>query len=131
MSKKKPIKQIFESTSIESADVDNHLTESDSADAQSEETSPEIDPQETGTETSPEGKEVSGENLFVSDEAAEENSESISAEEPSPKQDAAEAEASNDDLLDDVRRSLIEQESDKSSNRIEVVAENWQEGEEG
>ena len=114
MSKKKPIKQIFDSTSIESADVNNNLTESASADAQSEETSPEMDPQAPGAETSPEAKEASGGGLPLLEEANNVSPESSAAEEPSPKPDAAEEESSNDNLLDDVRRSLIEQESDKS-----------------
>jgi len=114
MSKKKPIKQIFESTSIESADVDKDLTESVPADAQSEETSPEMDPQETMSETSPGAKDPSGEDLSIAEEASNMGSEAISAEETSPKPESTEEETSNDDLLDDVRRSLIEQESDKS-----------------
>jgi hypothetical protein len=117
MSKKKPIKQIFESTSIESADVNNNLTESVPTDAQSEEKSPEMDPQETLPETSSEAKEASGEDLSVADEASNVSSESSSTEEPSPKPEAAEEEAANDDLLDDVRRSLIEQESDKGQTQ--------------
>ena len=115
MSKKKPIKQIFESTSIESADVNKDLTGADSADAQSEETSPEKDPQETVPETSPEAKEASNEDLSVSDETNNVMSRELSATEAtSRKPESAEEETSNDDLLDDVRRSLIEQESDKS-----------------
>jgi hypothetical protein len=113
MSKKKPIKQIFESASIESADVDKDLTESVSADAQSEETSPERVPQATGSETSPEAKDPSGEDVSIADEPAEESRESSSAEETPPKPESADEGPSNDDLLDDVRRSLIEQESDK------------------
>jgi hypothetical protein len=114
MSKKKPIKQIFESTSIESADVDKDLTESVPADAQSEETSPEMDPQETLSETSPAAKDPSGEDLSIAEEASNMGSEASSAEETSPKPESTEEETANDDLLDDVRRSLIEQESDKS-----------------
>ena len=86
MSKKKPIKQIFESTPIESADVDNHLPESVPADAQSKETPPEMDPQETESKASPEAKEAAGEELPLLEEANHVSTELSSAEETSPNQ---------------------------------------------
>ncbi len=134
MSKKKRIKKIFESAAIESADVNDKSTESVAADAQSEETSPDTNPQEEMIETSSAHEESSTENALVSEEANTEITEpmpaniqdettssgesltegletSVDSEELST---SGEAEAeSNDDLLDDVRRSLIEEEGDK------------------
>ena len=114
MAKKKPIKKIFESASIESADVNNKLTESDQADAAREETSADETPQEDKMEPSVESS-------LLSDQANTENIEDVVAEMPneeispedSPNIEAKQEETSADDLLGDVRRSLIEAESDK------------------
>jgi hypothetical protein len=93
MSKKKPTKRIFESTSIESADVNDELTESIPAEESSEEISADTNIEEADTE-GPAGNE----------DAASVNS--LESED-------AEQETSTDDLLEDVRRSLIEAESEK------------------
>jgi hypothetical protein len=122
MSKKKPIRKIFENTPIEPADSNDELAESVRADALNEETSPDTDPQEESTELSLENEASSSENSLMSEEADREITESIPAEalneelhsdEDSPHVENAEEETSTDDLLDDVRRSLIEAESDK------------------
>ena len=52
MSNKKPIKKIFESASIESADVHNDLSESVPADAQHESDSPEASSPEEASQRS-------------------------------------------------------------------------------
>ena len=185
MSKKKRMKKIFESASIESADVpvksteavppdaqgkeisqdptpqaktiessiekeesssenlpaseetNTEITESGLANVQGEETSPETNPQEEVMETSTENPlvlaEVNTEVMEssvpsdVQDETASSEgslpegietsveSEDTSSEDPLNAQ-AADEESTDDtdDLLDDVRRSLIEQEGDKS-----------------
>jgi len=122
MSKKKPIRKIFENAPIEPADSTDELAESVQADALSEETSSDTNPQEEGTELSLENEASSSENSLMSDEANREITESLPAEaqneeirsdEDSPHVEDAEQETSTDDLLDDVRRSLIEAESDK------------------
>jgi hypothetical protein len=139
MSKKKRIKKIFENAPIESADVNDKSMESVPADAQSEEASPDTNPQEEVIETSIVKEESSTENVPLSDEANTEIMESIPADvqnettssseslpemiassvdsgelsnEDSLIGDEAEKE-STEDLLDDVRRSLIEEEGDK------------------
>jgi len=135
MSKKKRIKKIFENAPIESADVNDKSTESVPADAQSEETSPETNPQKEMIETSSANEESSSENAPLSEEANTEITEpmpahvqdeatssdesltevleaSMDSEESSTSGEAEEE--SNEDLLDDVRRSLIEQEGDKN-----------------
>jgi hypothetical protein len=109
MSKKKPIKKIFESASIESADVDGKLTESDQAGTSGEETAPDTNPQEEVIESSNEN-EVTTELMesVLSDVQNEEApAEDVRAAE------GAEEETSTEDLLEDVRRSLIEAESEK------------------
>jgi hypothetical protein len=135
MSKKKRIKKIFESASIESADVNAKSTESVPADAQSEETSPATNPQEEMIETPSADQESSSENALVSeeanteitalmpanvqdetsssDESLTEGMETSTDSEASPNSGETEAE-SNEDLLDDIRRSLIEEEGDKN-----------------
>ncbi len=122
MSKKKPIRKIFENAPIEPADSNDELAESVQADALSEETSPDTDPQEENTESSLENEASSSEDSLMSEEANREITESLPAEaqneeirsdEDSPRVENAEEETSTDDLLDDVRRSLIEAESDK------------------
>jgi hypothetical protein len=140
MSKKKRIKKIFENAPIESADVNNKSTDSVPADAQSEETSSDTNPQEEVIEISIENEEVSREDSPVSsepnteitepvptnvqneatpsDESLQEVMEASADREESPSEDSlnsedAEEENSNEDLLDDVRRSLIEEEGDK------------------
>jgi len=136
MSKKKRIKKIFESASIESADVNAKATESVPADAPSKEIPPDTNPPEEVTEASIENEESSSENSLVPDEAITEITESVPAEvqnkvtssdeslqevmetsvdsEESSSEDSLNAEAaeaeSTDALLDDVRRSLIEEE---------------------
>ena len=134
MSKKKRFKKIFESASIESADVNAKSTESVAADAQGEETSPDTNPQEEMIETPSAHEESFTENALVSEEANTEITEPVAANvqdettssgesltegmetsmdsEESSTSGAAEEE-SNEDLLDDVRRSLIEEEGDK------------------
>jgi hypothetical protein len=135
MSKKKRIKKIFENAPIESADVNDKSTKSIPADAQSEETSPETNPQEEMIETSSTNEESSGENALVSEAANTEITEpmpanvqdettssdeslteametSVDSEESSNSGEAEKE--STDDLLDDVRRSLIEEEGDKN-----------------
>jgi hypothetical protein len=141
MSKKKRIKKIFENASIEAADANAKPTEPGPADTPSEETSPDTNPQEEVIETSTGNEESFRENALVSEEAdaeiteagpAEEQTETAASDESSPEgmemavdreessseQDSLNAEAadqeSTDDLLDDVRRSLIEEEGDKS-----------------
>jgi hypothetical protein len=140
MSKKKRIKKIFDNTPIESADVNPEITESVQADSQSEETSPDTNPQEEATEISIENEESSREDSLVSskpnteitesvptnvqneatpsDESLPEVMETSAKSEESPSEDSrnsedAEEENSSQDLLDDVRRTLIEEESDK------------------
>jgi hypothetical protein len=135
MSKKKRIKKIFENAPIESADVNDKSTKSIPADAQSEETSPETNPQEEMIEASSTNEESSGENALVSEAANTEITEpmpanvqdettssdeslteametSVDSEESSNSGEAEKE--STDDLLDDVRRSLIEEEGDKN-----------------
>jgi hypothetical protein len=141
MSKKKPIKKIFDNTSIESADAHPEMTESVQADAQSEETSTDTNPQEEIPEVSIENEESSSEDSLMSsepnieitesdptnvqneptpsDESLQEVMEMSADSEESPGQDSsnlenAEEGTANEDLLDDVRRSLIEEESDRS-----------------
>lgn len=139
MSKKKPIKKIFESASIESADVNDKSTGSVPEDAQSEGKSPDTNPQEEGIETPKEKEESLSEDLSASEGANPEITESMPGEaqneatasdeslpevmetslesEESSNKDALPAEEaeeqSTDDLLEDVRRSLIEAETDK------------------
>jgi chemotaxis protein histidine kinase CheA len=139
MSKKKRIKKIFENAPIEAADVNNKSTEPVPADAPSEETSPDTNPQEEVIETSVGNEESVRENALVLEEAnaeiteagpAEEQNETAASDESLPEvmeasvdseesssEDSLNAEAaepeSTDDLLDDVRRSLIEAEGDK------------------
>jgi hypothetical protein len=143
MSKKKPIRKIFENTPIESADVNNELTESVSAEARGEETSPNTNPEEEVTEASFEKEESPSENVPASNETNTEITESVPADmqneetlpdvnpqegvavvsienEASTSQDSVDSEAakeetSTDDLLEDVRRSLIEEEGDKKA----------------
>jgi hypothetical protein len=109
MSKKKPIKKIFENALIESADANDELTESVQADASSEETSSDTNPQEEVIESSIEQEATT--------EITEPNPVNVPNEEVSSDHaldsEAAEEQTSTDDLLDDVRRSLIEAESDK------------------
>jgi hypothetical protein len=139
MSKKKRIKKIFENAPIESADVNDKSIESVPAEAQSEETSPDTNPQEEVIETSIVKEESSTGNAPVADEVNTEITESIPADvqnettsssenlpemmessvdsgelsnEDSLIAEQAEKE-STEDLLDDVRRSLIEEAGDK------------------
>src|SRR6185295_5651831 len=120
MSKKKPIKKIFENAPIEPADGNDKLAESVRAHASSEETASETNPQEEDMDLSIQNEASSGENSLLSDEANMEIAESLPADERNEEirsdsihlEDAAE-ETSTDDLLEDVRRSLIEAESDK------------------
>jgi hypothetical protein len=141
MSKKKRFKKIFESASIESADVDKNLAESVPADAQSEVNSPDPNPEEEVIETPTEQEEAVSENSLVPEEATTEITElvpsevqneaapsdespqevmetSMDSEESSNEEDSLNSEQgeeeSTDDLLDDVRRSLIEAEGDKN-----------------
>src|ERR1044071_5267374 len=117
MSKKKPIKKIFENAPIEPADGGDELVESVQADAPSEETSSETNPQQEREELSLQDEASSDENSQLSEEANIEVTESLPAvaqnEEMNSEDDSlpvenAEEETSTDDLLDDVRRSLIE-----------------------
>ena len=124
MSNKKPIKKIFESASIESADVKSELQESTPADEGREKTSVEANHYEELTELSADASLFSedanagetdgqGTDAEGTAPAAEEpRNEEASAEEVPDVQDAEEA-TPKDDLLDDVRRSLIEAESEK------------------
>jgi hypothetical protein len=141
MSKKKRFKKIFESASIESADVDKNLAESVPAYAQSEVNSPDPNPEEEVIETPTEQEEAVSENSLVPEEATTEITElvpsevqneappsdespqevmetSMDSEESSNEEDSLYSEQgeeeSTDDLLDDVRRSLIEAEGDKN-----------------
>jgi hypothetical protein len=140
MSKKKQIRKIFESASIESADVNKNLTESVPVDDQGEAKSPDTNPQEEVVETPIEHEEAFHEDLRVPDETHTEITESVPAEgqneatssdesqqevmgasvnsEESSSEDSMGAQAageeSTDDVLDDVRRSLIEEEGDKN-----------------
>ena len=123
MSKKKPIKKIFESASIESADVKSELRESTPADEGRDEPFAEANPQEEMTEPSAEASlfadhENAGETDMEGTDAEgtkavadELQNEEIAAEQGLDAQET-EAETSTDDLLDDVRRSLIEAESE-------------------
>jgi hypothetical protein len=124
MPTKKPIKKIFEDTPIESADIKRELPESAQADATGDETSAEANPQkemiEPSTETSLFSEEADAEKTDIGDTEAEgtkavaddPQSAEPSAEDVLDAQDT-EDETSTDDLLDDVRRSLIEAETDK------------------
>jgi hypothetical protein len=141
MSKKKRIKKIFENAPIESADVNDKSTRSVPADAQSEETSSDTNPQEEVVESSIANEESSRENALVAEEANTEITESLPAvvqneassseeslpealetsadrEEASSEADSRKAgdteEESSEDLFGDIRRSLIEEESDKN-----------------
>ena len=109
MSKKKPIKKIFENAPIEPADANDELTESVQADASGEETSSETNPQEEVIESSIEEEATT--EITESEPANLQNEEAHSDE--SLDSEEAEEQTSSDDLLDDVRRSLIEAESDK------------------
>ena len=122
MSKKKPIKKIFESAPIEPTDVNDKLTESDQAEAAGEETSPDMNPQGESMESSTENEASSSETSLPSDETNVEMTASVPAEEQndenrfdeeSPHAEAVEEQSSPDDLLDDVRQALIQEESDK------------------
>ncbi len=98
MAKKNPIKKIFESMPIESSEGNDEVTESAQANQQSEESSSDLNPQETATQTSP-------------------NEETVPSE-ASPESPKAEAEESSpEDLLEDVRRSLIEEESEEGEKK--------------
>jgi hypothetical protein len=139
MSKKKRIKKIFENASIEAADANAKPMEPGPAHTPSEETSPDTNPQEEVIETSVGNEESVRENALVSEEAnteiteagpAEEQNETAASDEnlqevmetsvdseESSSQDSLNAEVgeaeATDDLLDDVRRSLIEEEGDE------------------
>ena len=176
MSKKKPIKKIFESTPIESADANPESKESTQSDQQVEETTP-TNPQDPEVESasedldSPEkslpseeayaelmesvsaesqseatpsdentqeeiiespsaGEETSSEIFLPSDESntppmtetvdadADAESEASAAESGAQEEPlempADESKVSNEDLLADIRRSLIEEQSDKA-----------------
>src|ERR1043165_597005 len=89
MAKKKQIKKIFEDMPVESTETNSELTESTSADSQSEATPSDQKPQQEVAESSQE--------------------EEHSSEEASPAPTDTE-DISSDDLLGDVRRSLIEEE---------------------
>jgi hypothetical protein len=108
MSKKKPIKKIFESASIESADVNDPLKESARADESSEEASLETKSPEEVTESSSEDSLVPGQ-----EDAAIAESVPVDVDSAGSPPENAEEETSTDDLLNDVRRSLIEAETDK------------------
>lgn len=115
MSKKKPIKKIFESAPIEPTDVNSKLTESGQADAPSAETPPDTKPQEEVTESSSESSlmpEEANTEITESLPVDVQNEEILSDEEPLHAEDVEE-ETSTDDLLDDVRQSLIEAETAK------------------
>jgi len=174
MSKKKPIKKIFESTSIESADahpgskesaqpeeqveettstnpqdpdvqsasedLDSpekslpsedayaELVESVSAESQSEATPSDENTQEEIIESTGAGEETPDEISLPSDESntppmtetvevdaeREASSAESGAQEETLETPAAESKASNEDLLADIRRSLIEEQSDKT-----------------
>ena len=140
MSKKKRIKKIFENAPIESADVNDKATQSVPFDAQSEEISPAADPQDEIIETPSESEESSSENSPLSKAANIEITESLPAdvpedatasdesqpgqmeitptdEEASDKDSSSEEDAkkdASDDLLEDVRRSLIQEEGEKN-----------------
>jgi hypothetical protein len=174
MSKKKPIKKIFESTPIESADANPESRESTQSDQQVEETTPtnpqdpevksaseDLDTPETSlpseeayaelmesvsaelqSEATPSdentqeeiiespsaGEETSSEIFLPSDDSNtppmtetvenDAKSEAPGAESGAPEEPlempADESKASNEDLLADIRRSLIEEQSDKA-----------------
>jgi hypothetical protein len=174
MSKKKPIRKIFESTPIESADANPESRESTQSDQQVEETTP-TNPQdpevksasedldtpekslpseeayaelmesvsaESQSEATPSdentqeeiiespsaGEETSSEIFLPSDDSNtppmtetvenDAKSEAPAAESGAPEEPlempADESKASNEDLLADIRRSLIEEQSDKA-----------------
>lgn len=135
MAKKKEIKQIFESASIESADTHPDSKDSVSAQQEGEETPSATDPREV-SET-PSGDEGSATEMsFSSDETEGEITQSDptnlpnelnsndEVNDPAKEDKDLSAERSQElltaqdesaeDALDEIRRSLIEEESDKS-----------------
>jgi hypothetical protein len=118
MSKKRPIKKIFESTSIESADAEPNLTESVQGEQAGEATPPVANSQEEEPETSSSDEGVAGEKSLLSDEKKDEGTESVSVDlqnqetASNPPQEGMET-PSAEALLEDVRQSLIEEEIDK------------------
>src|ERR1041385_4743867 len=92
MAKKKQIKKIFEDMPIESTEKDPKITESIPADAESEPAASEQNPEQETIGSSQDEQQP--------------------PEEESPISTTAE-DISSEDLLGDVRRSLIEEETDK------------------
>src|SRR5215212_11179193 len=99
--KKNPVKKIFENTDIESVEARAESTDSVQADTKDEAVLPDPVEQESAEEM-PEGNEqaLSEEDLPIPDLAPE-----------SAESDNFPEESSADDLLDDVRRSLMEDET--------------------
>src|ERR1051325_7208809 len=93
MAKKNQIKKIFEDMPMESAETNSEMTEPVSADSQTEATPSDQNPEQEVEESSQEAEQRS--------------------EETSPASTSTE-DVSPEDLLDDVRRSLLEQEADQS-----------------
>jgi hypothetical protein len=136
MSKKKRIKKIFENAPIEAADVNGKSKGAVPAEPQGEETSADTNPQEEMIETSSENDEPINERSLVLDDANPEMTESLTEEVPNETAPSDESlpegmetealssetdpmtaekteEDSSEDLLGDVRRSLIEEEGSK------------------
>lgn len=132
MAKKKQIKKIFESASIESADAHPDRTESVHIEQQGEPSLPVVNTQEV-IETPPGDEESASEKSFQSDETKVEITQAVSdslQDEPTlaeanpqdeessvemPLMPATTQETPAEDVLDEVRRSLIEEEIDKSA----------------
>jgi hypothetical protein len=111
MGKKNRIKKIFESMPLESAEAKKDLAESAQAEAKDEAVSAEQTPPEAGIEASENEQQPSGEEQVPPQAEMETptSEQQSSGEEPGTSA-SAEEEISPDDLLEDVRRSLIEDE---------------------
>jgi hypothetical protein len=137
MSKKKRFRKIFESTSIESADANPRLTKSEDAEQGAESDLASTQPEE-GTEAADHVEETAGQESLPPAVTEGETTESTSGDQPgdslaasseeenaglspvdetssgeSPLSQTEAGDTSSDDLLEDVRRSLIEEETSK------------------
>ena len=119
MSKKNQFKKLFERAEIESADAHPQSAEPAQDKQQNEDTSQAIDPRDESMQTAGIGVESAEEESSQAEETAADLTEPISAESEALLHHSKipAEESSTDDVLEDVRRSLIEEEESAQSQR--------------
>ena len=115
MSKKNQFKKLFESAEIESADAHPKSTEPDQDEQPSEETTQGTDPQNESMQPLSVEADSAEDASIQAEETAADMTEPVSAESESGPHPSKES--STDDILEDVRRSLIEEDESAQSQQ--------------